>query len=55
MPKKPDYVEWEAEDGVPEQPKSDSSRIATLFDAEIRRRVGDVIARASEGPEKPKK
>ncbi len=53
MPKKPGYIEWEAEDGVPEQPASDRFRVEMVFDTEIRRRVGELIARASEGVEKP--
>ncbi len=55
MPEKPDYIEWEAEGGAPEQRKSGHSRVETLFDAEARRRTGELIARASEGAGKAKK
>jgi len=55
MSEKPDYIEWEAEGGAPEQRKSGHSRVETLFDAEARRRVGQLIARASEDAGKRKK
>ena len=52
-----DYIEWEteAEAKAPKQPADDRSRVESLFDAEIRRRIGELIARARQGTEKSKK
>jgi hypothetical protein len=46
-----DYVEWGSEGKTP-PPEVTKSPVENLFDAEIRRRIGEVIARAAEGKKK---
>jgi hypothetical protein len=47
MPKKQDYIEWEGKDAEPVlRVVDDCARMESLFDREIRRRVGELIARA---------
>jgi hypothetical protein len=42
------YIEWEgkADTHAPAQRPDERARVASLFDREIRRRVGELIARA---------
>ncbi len=45
----PDYIEWDADARVLARRQDENAPIEMLFDAEIRRRIGEVIARAAEG------
>jgi hypothetical protein len=47
----PDYIEWDSQEKTP-PPEVPESPLESLFDAEIRRRIGEVIARAAEGKKK---
>jgi hypothetical protein len=47
----PDYIEWDSKEKMP-APEAPKSPVESLFDAEIRRRIGEVIARAAEGKKK---
>jgi hypothetical protein len=44
-----DYIEWDSDAKAPGQPAAAKTPIESLFDAEVRRRIGEVIARAAEG------
>jgi hypothetical protein len=51
-----DYIEWNSDAPVPardDERGGESSAIEGLFDAEIRRRIGEVIARAADGEKIP--
>ena len=54
-----DYIEWDEADTAAAKARARDSRVpaVSLFDAEIRRRFGEMIARAAvrKGREKPKK
>lgn len=50
-----DYIEWERDARAVPQREGRNDCIEDLFDAEIRRRVGEVIARAADGEKKPKR
>jgi hypothetical protein len=47
----PGYIEWDSKEKMP-APEVTKSPVENLFDAEIRRRIGEVIARAAEGKKK---
>ncbi|MEA2954008.1 MAG: hypothetical protein QOJ96_3528 [Alphaproteobacteria bacterium] len=47
----PDYIEWDSKEKTP-APEAPKSPVESLLDAEIRRRIGEVIARAAEGKKK---
>lgn len=47
-----DYIEWDSEAKAPARREEDESPIESLFDAEIRRRIGELIARAADGTKK---
>lgn len=50
MPKTYDYIEWNPEDAdAPRRRSSEGAGVENLFDREIRRRVGELIARAANG------
>jgi hypothetical protein len=44
-----DYIEWDDDACVPPTREAENASIASMFDAEIRRRIGEVIARAADG------
>lgn len=52
---KRDYVEWDGKTAAPKKQADDRFRVENIFDTEVRRRIGELIARASEGAEKTKK
>jgi hypothetical protein len=49
----PAYIEWDTDAPSPGN-RGECASVESLFDAEIRRRIGEVIARAADGVKNPK-